>query len=647
MCFRYKCNPSCDLRKHQLCENAAAILTTAAPSSADMFFSYRRLTAILLCSLFLCSGCARKEPPAIAPTPAAPQPREQVKPAPVALKKKKKPEELVNKAAEEGDYGCSYFYFLWGRHSELAAEYDASLEAYEKALICDPDAEFVISKLPLLLMQLNRSNEAADVLQEYLARHPDSAEFRMLLAKALVRTGNFQEAAEQYRKVHELNPKNASPLLLLSELHLAEGRRDQAKAALEEALAADSASWPAHLLLARLLLAEGSYTQAQAQYQQAVAANPSEGLRLEIAEALVRQEKYGEAVMIYRDLLDHDEMNEEARIALIHVHLLQKQEDKAMAELKRLKELVGSPEQAELTLAKLYVRWEEHDKAAALLEKLLNDTELAEARYLLAVLRFQAKQYDNALTELRKIGAEAEEYEDGLLLQVRTLREQARPEQAVQLLEAALAGKLQLSPDIHLLLAGLYQAAEQEEACRRVFERALTVYPEDERLLYEYGLFLDRTEKRPQAMKIMEKLVKINPEHAGALNYLGYTWADSKANLNQAFLYLSRAVKLKPDNAYIRDSLGWLHYRQGKIDEARKMLEQAVSMSPDDPAMLDHLAEVCLAAGDAEEALRRWRKALELHRSSKEDGRRRQERAAQESRRIAEQIERLEQKESK
>jgi tetratricopeptide (TPR) repeat protein len=610
-----------------------------------MFSPFFPLKAVFLLSLLiLCSSCASEAPPVPAPpaseTGRPPQTDLALRPD------EKTPAALVDKAAEESDYGCSYFYFLWGRHSELTAEYDAALEAYEKALICDPDAEFVISKLPLLLMQLNRKAEAAEVLQDYLARNPESTESRMLLAKVLVQSGNFQAAAEQYRKVHELSPKDASPLLLLSELLLAEGSRDQAKAELKKALAADSASWPAHLFLARMLLAEEDFAQAMKHYQQAAAANPSEGLRLEMAEAFVRQEKHSEAVKIYQELLKHDEMNEEARIALIHVLLLQNKDEKAMAELKRLKELAGSQERAELTLAKLYVRWEEHDKAAVLLAKLLKETELAEAHYLLAVLRFQAKDYEEAIAELRKIGPAAEEYEDALLLQVRILREMARPDEAVRLLEAALAGQ-RLSPDTHLLLAGLYQAADQEEGCRRVFERALTLYPEDERLLYDYGLFLELAENRSQALAVMERLVKINPQHVGALNYLGYIWADSKTNLNQAFLYLSRAVKLKPDNAYIRDSLGWLHHRQGKTEEARKLLEQAVSMLPNDPAMLDHLAEVCLAAGDAPQALQHWRKALELRRSTQEDGRRRQERAAKESQRIAAQIERLEQKEKK
>jgi hypothetical protein len=52
---------------------------------------------------------------------------------------------------EEPDYGCAYFYFLWGRQAELAMQFAEALEAYEKALICDPEADYILRKIPVIL----------------------------------------------------------------------------------------------------------------------------------------------------------------------------------------------------------------------------------------------------------------------------------------------------------------------------------------------------------------------------------------------------------------------------------------------------------------------------------------------------------------
>lgn len=588
--------------------------------------------------LLASSGCAENKPaapvrPAAASSSSAPAPASA----------------LINKE-QDSDHGCSYFYFLWGRHAELESKYDAALEAYEKALICDPDANFVISKLPALLVRMNRRDEAAARLQDYLRRHPEEAEPRMQLAKLLIDAGKLQEAADQYRQAHELNPKETAPLLLLSELHLSENKPEAAKAALKEVLSADSRSYPAHLLLARLLAARGELAQAVEHYQQAVSLNASEGLQLELAEVLIAQKHYAQAAAIYQDMLRQNEEGEDARIGLIHTFLLQNKERKAMVELKRLNHLTGNPEQAELTVAKLHIRWEEYGKAVTLLQKMLKKEQgLAEARYLLGALHVQEKHYQEALQTLAQIDPEADEYEDALILQARVLKELGQEDEAARRLEAALSTDSQLSPEVWLLLTSIYQATEQDAACRKTFVRALEKHPDNEQLLYEYALFLSQSGEKKQALAIMKNLLQFNPDHAEALNYIGYTWAESKTNLSKAFLYLTRAGELKPDNPSIHDSLGWVYYQMGSLDNAVRTLQEAAAMAPDDPAVHEHLAEVQAAVGQRAAAEQAWRKALELYsnEAAAAIGKRKQKRAENGIRRVKEKLARLGAKEKK
>jgi tetratricopeptide (TPR) repeat protein len=517
---------------------------------------------------------------------------------------------------DDTDHSCSYFYFLWGRHAELENKYNAALEAYEKALICDPDANFVISKLPSLLVRMNRRNEAVTRLRDYLQSHPKEIDARMQLANLLIDDGKLQEAAEQYQQAHELNPKDTAPLLLLSELHLSENKPEQAKAALQDVLNTDSQSYPAHLLLARLLAAEGELRSSLAHYQEAIRLHPSEGLQLEMADVLMQQKKYTKSAKIYKELIAQDEQNEEARIGLIHTYLLQNKETEAMKELERLKELTGNPEQAELTVVKLYIRWEEYHKAIRLLQEILRkEKDFPEARYLLGALQLQEKKYTQALKTLEQISSEAEEYEDGLVLQVRVLKELGRESEAVQRLEAALAKEDEnpLSPDVWLLLAGIYQSAEQDTACQKTFVHALAAYPDNEQILYDYGLFLDKSGQKQQAFATMKKLLQLNPDHAGALNYIGYTWAEKKINLSHAFLYLTRAKELKPENASIRDSLGWVYFQMGSFAEAIQSLKEAIALDANDPAVYEHLAAAQAASGRREAAKTAWQAALDVY----------------------------------
>ncbi|MCI5188242.1 MAG: tetratricopeptide repeat protein [Candidatus Electrothrix sp. AS4_5] len=524
-----------------------------------------------------------------------------------------------SKQKRTADNGCSYFYFLWGRHAELAAEYEKALASYEKSLECNPDAEFVLRKVPLLLLRLNRGNEAILRLKQYLKQHPDDTISRMLLAKVYIRQGEFQKAAVQYRKIHQLDSKDTTSLLLLTELYLAENKYSMAKTALLDVLAVDQRSYSAHLLLARLLVAEENFKEGQRHYKEALDITWSEGLQLELADLLTKQEKYAQAITLYKEVLHHDEDNEEAQIALIHIYLLQGKGRKAMKELQRLKKTIKDPTQAELTIIRLYARWEEYDKAITLLKELLEKKEFSEARYLLAALHFQKKEYTKVLSDVEKISSQAPEYEDSLFLQVRTLKELHRQQEAVQILESALSKEETQTPDLYILLAGIYQFIGQKEQCRKTFLRALAAYPENEQVLYEYGLFLDYLGEQDKALEIMQQIISINSDHAGALNYIGYTWADKKENLSQALRYISQAAKLKPDNGYIRDSLGWAYYQQGEYEKARDSLEMAMEMAPDDPAILDHLAETYLALELPEKAKQFWRKALKMYQQYKKE----------------------------
>lgn len=566
-----------------------------------MSHKYRKqiFAVVFICSGLFFSGCAQHE--------TVDRPQAIIAKPPVA--------------GEEADYSCSYFYFLWGRHAELAAKYNEALEAYEKALICDPAADLVVRKIPLLLLRLDRSDEAVAKLEEYLESHPRESGSRMLLAKIFIRQGKLQDAAAQFRKVHELTPDDSTSLLLLSELYLADSKQDLARDTLEEVLQIDNQSYPAHVLLARLLVSGMNYGKAMDHYQQALDINWSAELQLEIAEALMHQKEFGKAIKLYRDILHRDELNEDARIALVHVYLLQKKENKALVELNRLKTITSRPERVDLTIARLYARRKEYNKAISILEDVLKKDDTAEARYLLAILHYQTKQYEATLYDLQEVNHDAEEYEDAIFLQVRALRELKRDEDAIGLLESAIGEEKGRNPDMYVLLASLYQLKKQEELGRKTFVRAIKAYPDDDNLLYEYGLFLDYRGEHQQAMDVMQKVIKLQPEHAAALNYVGYTWADKKIHLDKAFIYIKRAVELKPENGYIRDSLGWVYYRQGKLDEAIKTLEQAVKLSPDDPAIMDHLADVYLESGRATDAIKTYRKALELFKEDKDRSR--------------------------
>jgi tetratricopeptide (TPR) repeat protein len=101
----------------------------------------------------------------------------------------------------------------------------------------------------------------------------------------------------------------------------------------------------------------------------------------------------------------------------------------------------------------------------------------------------------------------------------------------------------------------------------------------------------------------------MKPDYAHAYNALGYTLAEKTDRLVEAKHLIEKAHKLSPDDPFIVDSLGWVNYRMGMVQEALKHLQSAYSARPD-PEIAAHLGEVLWRSGQRDEAQKIWRAAL-------------------------------------
>jgi tetratricopeptide (TPR) repeat protein len=110
----------------------------------------------------------------------------------------------------------------------------------------------------------------------------------------------------------------------------------------------------------------------------------------------------------------------------------------------------------------------------------------------------------------------------------------------------------------------------------------------------------------------LEQVLDEFPEDIGAMNDLGYLWADRGKSLGRSLRMIEKAVAAEPDNGAYRDSLGWVLYRLGKYGEAVLELRKAVSTEEPDPVILDHLGDALLRTGDSAGAVDSWQQAAAL-----------------------------------
>jgi len=106
----------------------------------------------------------------------------------------------------------------------------------------------------------------------------------------------------------------------------------------------------------------------------------------------------------------------------------------------------------------------------------------------------------------------------------------------------------------------------------------------------------------------LRKIMAINPANQHAYNALGYSLADRNTRLPEALTLIKKASELAPDDAFITDSLGWIQFRLGNLDEAENQLRRAYGLRPD-PEIGMHLGELLWVRGKKEEAKQLWRDA--------------------------------------
>jgi tetratricopeptide (TPR) repeat protein len=511
----------------------------------------------------------------------------------------------------------AYYHYVRGDLFSLSGNAEAAAEEFRFALAFDPEAVELHRRLAEELARLGRFDEAVEEVQRALRCDGKDAESLMLLGRLRARTGNLAAGFDAFRRAVQAEPENEMTHLTLADAQLASGDLKATLATLRAMCERLPRSAECQLRLGRVL-APREPAVALAHLRRSLELDPGRPeVMVEAAELLAQTGHSAEAVAVMRDALER--AGDKLAVAERLIRLLIDRGDRRAAHdvVDLLDE--GSPGDARqaVVLASLYRALKDTPKAMAQADSALKlRPDLHLARLLRGLLLEETKRPGEAVVEYLKVPAAADEFVDARRRAADVLRGQGKLAEAIALCERALADKPEADELVDALVQLLARAGQAPRALATV-TAALKRRPDSETLQYALATVYEQAGQWPRAVEEMRRLLTRNPRHAAALNFIGYGLAERGLSLDEAERLVSAALALRPTDGYIQDSLGWVYFKMGRLDDALRILEQANRSAPNEPEILKHLGEVYLRRREPARAVELFRRALDRNPDAK------------------------------
>jgi len=132
------------------------------------------------------------------------------------------------------------------------------------------------------------------------------------------------------------------------------------------------------------------------------------------------------------------------------------------------------------------------------------------------------------------------------------------------------------------------------------------------------GVAYEKIGEWDKAEKDLLASLEANPKQAYVINYLAYSWIEKGVKIKKSLRMLEEANKLKTNDPFIIDSLGWALFKLERYKESKDYLQLAVRLMPGDPIVNDHYGDVLWKNGNKIQARYYWQYVLNLEKAEKD-----------------------------
>lgn len=517
------------------------------------------------------------------------------------------------------DHSRALYLYSRARLATHEGDYPAALSLLREAIEHDPGSAMLHSEVAEVKLKIGQVPEALEYINKAIKLDPAYRPPYVLAGVLMASTGKDWEAADYLRKAVKLDPSKEDAYLHLALSLMRLFEYEETVATLKTLVKLNPDSILGHYYLGRAYGQMKLYREALGFFKKTLELRPEfEQAAIDMAATYEAMGDYPQAIESYRALLGQDENRGAVLQRLIQLLIQQRRFPEALEQLQNaVKSGLGGQETVR-KIGLVHLELDQYDEAIAVFGGMLDkDPDAHQIRLYLGIAYEEKGNLDMAYEEFIKIPHDEPPYQEAIGHIAFILKEQGKTEQAVEILkEAILTNSDQV--ELYLSLAVLYESLGKADVGLAFLVANEHLFTKDPRYLFRIGVLLDKLDKRAESIEQMKKVLLLNPKDPQALNYLGYSYAEMGINLDEALAYLKLAVEIRPNDAFILDSLGWVNYKLKRYDEAVRQLEDAFSLVSDDSTIAEHLGDAYAARREFKKAVKQYRKALEIDPDRKE-----------------------------
>lgn len=492
--------------------------------------------------------------------------------------------------------------------------YSAMLAYLEAAKqLQDPELAKRALEISLGEGQLEEALKAAQVWADVAPTDPQARRSVMVLQLGTNRVDEALPALKTYlaqvKEAEQANPgiSHATPIKVATEMLMRIPDKTKAYNTAIELFGNNPKDADAQLLLAQISESADQFATAIVHLQNLAAISPQERYVVQLAQLMERRDTNPRAALAYiTPLADQNPKWFGARLYLARVYSQQEQWPLAKQRFNEMLQL--QPENYPLYSSLGFVLSKTGERKAAekafnvYLSKVPATERQNEALIHITMADMAAQDKDFAAAYAWLDRAPNAKTDLDIQLKKSALEElQGKPEGAARVLQQFKPANDEQAVRLALAKSQLAESRKRPQEAASELDAALSTQPNQPELLYERAMVAERMNDLSAVEGNLRKLMEVKPDNAHAYNALGYTFADRNIRLPEALTLITKAAELAPNDAFILDSLGWVHYRLGDLDKAEQALRKAYSLRQDEEIGV-HLLEVLIKKGQLADA---------------------------------------------